>query len=371
MNVSKAKLVGCILLSGFFILLTGVKSYADGPAISGYVDTTYNYSFNNPSNGQTALRSYDAKANNFALNSAHLEFMGTLEDVTYNVQLDAGTDASVNNGTSGTANVDYVDIQEAYLAYTHPGTKLGYKVGKFATFMGIEVIEAKDNPTISRGYLFGLAEPYTHTGGVATYQAGKFDIALGAVNGFDLISDNNDQKTFIGKITGNFGDSLILTLSGASGPEQADTITGNTETFNGDANKRNTLDLTGVTKILPKVALWFQALYGDEENVATAGGSHSLSTWSGFGIQPVVTLSEKWSIGGRYEYMDDANGAKTGADNSAIYNVSITPTYKVSSNSLVRAEYRYDKSNNNLWLNDKAEFKDSTSTASLEFVVTF
>jgi hypothetical protein len=49
------------------------------------------------------------------------------------------------------------------------------------------------------GFLFNLAEPFTHVGAVATYRAGAFDAALGAVNGWDVVTDNNTGKTILGK----------------------------------------------------------------------------------------------------------------------------------------------------------------------------
>ncbi len=42
---------------------------------------------------------------------------------------------------------------------------LTLKGGKFVTLLGQKVIESPNNLNFSRGYLFGLAIPLTHTGG--------------------------------------------------------------------------------------------------------------------------------------------------------------------------------------------------------------
>jgi len=62
---------------------------------------------------------------------------------------------------------------------------LTFTAGKFVTSEGIEVIEGNQDYTVTRGFLFGLAEPYTTTGVKADYQFTKqLDLMLGVVNGW-------------------------------------------------------------------------------------------------------------------------------------------------------------------------------------------
>ena len=173
---------GVLSVLGAMLLVstTSGLSMADGPAISGYVDTQYSYSFNKPNTGLVGSRSYDAQDNTIA-NTAHIDLMGSFaEGIGYDVQLDAGRDA---NTTAGPAGSSEIVVQEAFVTYASE-SKWGFKVGKFATYQGIEVIETNGNPTISRGYLFNFAEPFTHVGGVATLTLGKLDFAAGLVNGW-------------------------------------------------------------------------------------------------------------------------------------------------------------------------------------------
>ncbi|MDO8580004.1 MAG: outer membrane beta-barrel protein, partial [Candidatus Omnitrophota bacterium] len=147
------------------------------PKISGYIDTTYNYNFNKPASQTTKLgtpgtstaginlSSYVTKANDITFNTAHLAFNGSLKDgIGYTIELDAGSDANVNTPTSGAGAADDFDLQEAYLTSPLFETGINLKVGKFVTLEGIEVIESPLNPNISRGHLFGMAEPFTHVG---------------------------------------------------------------------------------------------------------------------------------------------------------------------------------------------------------------
>ena len=155
-NVVKRLTQGGGLVLSTVLLLAG-SSFAHAPTISGHIDTTYTYNLGSPKDGFNRLRSYDDKDNTIALNSTHLAFTGSMGDAGYNIEVDAGRDAELNNGTrlaGGTpTDSNFFDVQEAYLTYKCPKTLIGLKVGKFVTPEGIEVIESKDNPTISRGYL--------------------------------------------------------------------------------------------------------------------------------------------------------------------------------------------------------------------------
>jgi hypothetical protein len=67
-------------------------------------------------------------------------------------------------------NTAWFDLQEAYISGRIPiGNGPVVKVGKFVTLLGYEVIESPNDLNYSRGYLFSLAIPLTHTGVLASY----------------------------------------------------------------------------------------------------------------------------------------------------------------------------------------------------------
>jgi hypothetical protein len=172
------------------------------PTISGFVDTTYNYNANRPMTGLNGAFSYNAQANNIALNNAHVAFAGDVGGgVRYVIEVDAGLDAAVDTGAFSlkSSPLNLFDVQEAYGVYEVG--KFGFKFGKFVTYNGIEVIESLANPTVSRGYLFGLAEPFTHVGAVIYFKiTDALDVHLGLVNGWDQVSDVNHAKTIVAKV---------------------------------------------------------------------------------------------------------------------------------------------------------------------------
>lgn len=324
----------------------------DGPEISGHIETTYNYYFGNTT--MNALRSYDSQANQILLNNVHLAFSGAPSGkVSYTAELDFGTDAGVHgllHQTGFEAGPVAADVQEAYITYAF-SDNVQFTGGKFVTFEGIEVIEGPSNPTISRGYLFGLAEAFTHVGGYFTFVASpEFDFKLGVVNGWDLLVDNNKDKTIIGRVGLDLGDPFAAGLSFSWGVEQDDP----------SDDARTSIDFTGVTNAIPGVALNFQFNYGTE----TFGDVDA--TWTGFGIQPVIALSDNIDLGARVEYFSDSDGIRSGTeieDFNAL-NITLVPTFKCDGLTF-RFEYRFDNASDEIFpVNEDLPSKTS-STISL------
>jgi len=330
-------------------IISASKAQTAGPSFSGFIDASYNY---NLGRGTTnSLRSYDARADQILLNNVHLVASGAPSNkLSYVAELDFGTDAAVH-GVLHQAGLGAgpvaVDVQEAYLTYTI-SDQFRFTGGKFVTFEGIELIEAPSNPTVSRGYLFGLAEPFTHVGGFVAYQASnEIEIKLGVINGWDLLIDNNMDKTILSRLGLNFGDPLSLGISFYTGVEQQNS-----------SNWRNSLDLTGVTKLIPGLTLNFQGNYGTETigNVDTK--------WFGVGLQPVIPLSDNIDLGLRGEYFADEEGARTGIPDLKAFNLTIAPAFKCDK-FLFRFEYRFDNSNKEIFL-ERAGLSRNSNTVSLE-----
>lgn len=360
--------VAAVAIGSAVIAGTAPTVGAESPAISGYIESTYMYDFSNPNSGVTALRSYDATANSFYLNAAHVAFTGELErGVGYTVEVDYGSDANVNNNVAGpgapAAADANVDIQEAYL--TFPVGPLSLTAGKFVTYEGIEVIEGPYNPTISRGYLFGLAEAFTHVGAKAHIGLGEtLNLGVGLVNGRDVDVDTNEGKTAIWRLGVDLGEALSFGISGSHGPANArDT------TSNADHDNLTSHDLTGTLSVIPRLPISFQVLYAEMDNAKA--GTSLVGKWSGAGIQPVLEVSEAFSVGARVEYFDDLD-----RNNFTAVNYTVSPAYRVNDAVTVRGEVRVDEVNMTggamgPFVDDKGTLEDSTTTASLSFVYLF
>jgi hypothetical protein len=338
-------------LCALFIGVLSIQSaFAEvtGPKVSGFIDTTYNQDLSSPSRSTNFGRSFDLSANTFLLNAVQLNLDGSSGANGYHIEFHFGTDqksASEHN------------IQEAYMTWSQMDGKCVITAGKFVTLEGIEVIESGANPTISRGYLFGLAEPYSHIGVKMDHKLNdKIQITLGAVNGWEIATDNNRDKTYLARVGLNWGNPLTVGIVHYIGNEET-TIT---------SGKRNSTDITGVSK-WGNLAINFQYNMGKEEDLVAVGTD---AEWSGFGIQPVYTVNDKFSVGARYESFEDTNGARGlgGAATPAkdAWNITLTPTWKLSDTTTLRAEYRMDD-----WTVTATGASEDSSTVGGEMIYTF
>ena len=341
----------------------------NGPQFTGFVDTTYNYDLNRPLSGVNKYYSFDSQANTIALNNAQLELTGAPKGdaaITYMLKINFGTDATAESSTvNGVAtNTSNMDVEEAWGWYVDPVSKMGLKVGKFVTYEGTEVIESINDPTITRGLLFSNLEPYTHTGALLTWTGSVMDYAVGVVNGWDELTASDSGKTVVGKIGVTLGDPLALTISALYGP-QASVTPGAAilEPAGYDSNKRGSIDITGLTKLIPKWQVNFQANFGWEKNApgaaaaAAAAGTpltpNAQSTWFGLGCQPVYAWNPTTNVAFRIEVLDDVDGARTGLKQE-IWSFSMAPGINITPHFLLRAEARLDVSNNNMAYTDHA-----------------
>jgi hypothetical protein len=301
--------------------------------IAGYVDAGYHIDLNKNSIYAPAVyRAYDA-AGGFQLHAAHLAVSHSFSsESSAFVSLDFGTDAAINSANYG---ANPVDVREGYLKWT-PGD-FTLQAGKFVTLNGIEVVDGPLNPTLTRGYLYWLAEPVGHTGAKVNYAfgGGTAHLGVGLVNGWDQLLDNNNQKTvlFNGDIVPSA--NFHAQISGSWGAEQP----------NDDVHHRLTVDLTGAA-VMDALTLNFQALVGTE----SMPGGAPRDTWFGIGLQPVYVM-DAFSLGARLEYFNDKHGSRlvqgTGAtalqpDKASLLNFTITPGYMVAKNLTLRAEFRID-----------------------------
>jgi hypothetical protein len=297
------------------------------PEVTGYVETGYHLNLSEPHNDvPVPLRSYDGQGGNqFMLHAAHLAVNHAFSDqVSAVVEIDAGSDAAVTEAT-GTAYA--FDLQEAYAKYASGG---GFSLiaGKFVTWEGIEVIEGPLNPTLTRGFLFGLAEPFTHVGVKAGYATDSgLDFNIGVVNGWDQWLDNNDWKTIIFRI-GYTTDTFFINGNGTIGAEQTDN----------DDDQRVSIDVTGGV-IIDSIALNFQGNFGLE----SVGGVDD--NWFGLGVQPVYS-SGPFSFGGRLEWFMNKEGSRVApavmATDVSLLNLTLTPGYTLAEHFTMRLEYRMD-----------------------------
>ena len=359
-----------------------LPSGLQGLGISGYADVSYSYNFAEADPATTANtgRTFDTESNGFTPHAFELVLEKPLSDempLGFRADLFMGDDAPVIGATGlglGTAG-DEFELQQAYITAHAPiGEGIDFKVGKFVTLLGAEVIESPANWNFSRSYMFGFSIPFTHTGVLASYPLGEWgSTTLGVVNGWDIVDDNNKAKSLIGNITLTPFESLALSLNGITGAERA-----------GDSRNKRTVISNVVTWTTPIEGLTLMANhdFGHESGLAqaTASATKGFDTaeWTGLALYAKYDISPTWYLAGRWEWFDDRDNTRTrltslGGSRPAdidFYGYTLTSQWTLYKHVLARLEYRHDKADEVVFLRDEG-LTDYQDTIAAELIYHF
>lgn len=366
-----------------------------GFKISGFVDVAYTQNFNNPSTNLNQLHIFDTNANAFMAHLAQVmlerpaEAGGSLMDrAGFRARLNFGLDSRVTrartNYQTGTSN-DEFDFQELYAEYILPvGNGLKVQFGKINTLIGYEVINSWENVNFSRSFMFGLGQAFTTTGLRFTYTfSPQVTAVFGLVNGWDDVDDNNQGKTIEYLVALTPHEKFGLSWYGSYGAEQnsrqfGDTLSGGAP-GNRSANRfANGLIIT--MKPTDKDTVVLEPYYVNETDNPMRLANPNLpanARWNGVAGYLIHDFTDQWSFRFRGEIFEDAGGSRTcqgtlnnaGGTNTCFATTNnipgavlplvpiaqtlweVTPTlqFKPVPSLITRVEFRYDKSDQNVF----------------------
>ena len=413
----------CALVS----LLGSNTVFAQGPAadaettwktlgfkFSGAAEASYTQNFNNPNTNLNQLRIFDTQANSFVPQVAQfmVERPATAGSATDRI----GFRARVNFGAQSRfsrARTNYqpgadnseLDVHELYAEYIAPiGNGLKIQVGKINTLIGLEVINSWENPNFSRSFTFGLAQAFTETGIRFTYPFSSWaTAAVGLVNGWDNIEDNNRGKTVTWNLALTPHQMFGATFYGSYGSEQSNgnAAFGNAATgvcVNGTLGcdpdaKRTVVGALITIKPTANDTLIIEPYYGNEANasgIRSAAGQSPNARWNAILAYYTHDFNDQtqphaFSMRVRGELFEDAGGARTcvGGNNfnggsnvcaggpggftaggtgggfntqtggglvQTLQSYTFTLQYKPAPSLMTRAEFRHDISNKDAFL---------------------
>ena len=190
-----------------------VETAQKGIKLSGYVDAGYSYNFTGSANSETYSRfgSDTAQQGDFNLYAVKIALEKALTSENkaqagFRTDIMIGEDANylINRNTYSQANntdqnSNALFLEQAYVAIRAPvGNGWDFKVGKFVSILGYEVIERPANMNVTYGLLWQQF-PLYYTGVLSSYRFDDYiDAKLGVVNG-----SNTDNNTSTGN--SNYG----------------------------------------------------------------------------------------------------------------------------------------------------------------------
>lgn len=328
--------------------------------INGLLSAGYNYNFNEPHTRAINLRPFNDTHESINLELAQLVFhkdASQVGEAGFRLDMNFGYTVPKAIHATGASSSDDFDIRQAYISYVAPlGSGLKVDFGKFVTDHGLEVIEGYEdwNLNYSRSFLFYFGIPFTHTGLRATYAVnGMLTLSGAVVNGWDNVKDNNTSKSahIFAMLTPSEGTTVSLKYM--VGAEQSASNNNLRHLFNLNASKQ-----------IGDLTLKADYVYGTEEGVA--GGD---ATWTGLAGYARYAVNEKFAVNARAEFFSDDDGARTTMAQD-LWEVTVTPEYVVNPSLIIRAEYRHDESNKEVFDKDGA-LSDTQDTLGLNAIYHF
>ena len=372
-----------------------VETAQKGIKLSGYVDAGYSYNFTGSGNqsqvngrfgSDTAQRGdFNLYAVKIALekaltseNKAQAGFRTDImlgEDASYFINRTAGQLSNTNN------NSNSLFLEQAYVEIRAPvGNGWDFKVGKFVSILGYEVMERPANMNTTFGLLFNVM-PLYYTGVLSSYKFDDYlDAKLGVVNGSN--SDNNTTTN----PNGSDGVALLAALNvtapggNANWSNNFQYSTGNDNNTSVSSTQNSNFTSSAVTANVsaytviyntwgnwaPKFAndkllLAFNALLGNTSGSGSAGGvtgdTNINSCWYGAGAYAKYQFNDWFSLCSRGEYLGSNNSYAFGNQGQTstswnhvtgnnLWEYTLTAGFNVIDNLLIRAEYRMDWGSN-------------------------
>jgi len=381
-----------------------VETAQKGIKLSGYVDAGYSYNFTGSvSNGQVNSRFADDSTqqgdfNLYAVKIA-LEKALTSENraqAGFRADVMIGEDAQmlinrgqpsnagsgVNSNYNGQGNSNALFLEQAYVNLRAPvGNGWDFKVGKFVTILGYEVIERPANMNITYGQLWQNAFPLTYVGVLSSYRFDDYlDAKLGVVNG-----SNTDNNT---TVNGDSDGAAVLAALNVTAPGgnanwsnnfQYSTALENNTSYQNSGQPTSSAPVnnfaspaSGYAVVYNSWGNWAPKFANDKLLLAfdSALGNASWSsvqninvntTWYGAAVYAKYQFNDWFSLASRADYLGSNNAGKFGtqggittssaansfADSGHVtgnnyWSYTLTSAFNVIDNLLIRAEYRLD-----------------------------
>ncbi|MDJ0866680.1 MAG: outer membrane beta-barrel protein [Myxococcota bacterium] len=405
---------------------SGLASFVNSVTLNGWVASSYFYNFNNPdgkaqggANSGTSepgakledgpggiVYPFHPDANSFSLDQVWFEIEKLANEegrAGFRFDIAYGKTAGILSGNSGGSrggagtssggdlfSGNDFTVYQGYVQYLAPvGNGIDFKFGKFQTLIGAEVAGTVYNWNITRGNVYNLFQPFTHTGITAGYDFNEnISFTIGAVNetrSFPAADvDFNKDKAVIGNLAFS-GDTWSVALSGTHGEGDSGKGVGASACGSGGcAGDRETIvDVLLSWDPTEDLSLYVDYTYINTDDVPwSVGGQSGDKDVKGHGVSVAgrYSITDRTGIALRGEYLELDNffgNGKGGGfeDDLELWGITATVDHLLTNNLMIRSEVRYDNGDDgrgdNLFINDDDFREDDQWTVGVEAVYNF
>lgn len=329
-----------------FLLAQDSTKTSPAPSITGSVDGYYRYNFNDPQGGSNNYTSFTNSQSSFELGMASLRADHSFGKASGTIDLGFGRRAE----EFSYANPDHSSlfaIKQAYVSFA-VSDKFKLTLGKWATHIGYELVDAYLNRNYSMDYMFSYG-PFSHTGIKADIGLGGTSaLMLGIANPSDNVTTASKTKYIIGQFsTGTSNGKLkgYLNYQGANW---------------GSGGKVNQFDLVVTGAVSDKFNVGYNGTVFSVKPKDT-----SSSSWWGSALYLNFDPTAKTGITLRGEYFDNKKGLLAiGNAPSSIFDLTLSLNLKVG-NLTVIPELRLDNSSEEIFTKGDGSGTKSTLTGIL------
>ncbi|MDQ6813088.1 MAG: porin, partial [Bacteroidota bacterium] len=323
---------------------------------SASVDGYYRYNFQEPKAAPfNNYTSFTNSQNSFELGMASIKAEHTIGKVGFVADLGFGRRAEeFSYNDSRTMQV----VKQAYVTYA-PSSHVKFTMGKWATHIGYELLDASANRNYSMSYMFTNG-PFFHTGLRSDFTFGKSGFMIGVANPTDYTTTTSTTKTLIAQFsTGTKDDKLkaYLNYQGYFGAKSSIP----------NASKLNQLDLVVTGTVSPKFSI---AYNGTIEIVKDLEAKQSKKWWGSalyLNYDPTSTFGLTW----RNEYFGDQKyGLKTVGGGANIFASTLSANFRID-NFRIIPEFRVDNASKNIFTKSDGTVAKGTESFILAAVYSF
>lgn len=271
---------------------------------------------------------------------------------------------------------------------------LTVRLGHYETRFGVESLPAVENFFYSHSYAMTYAQPLLATGLDAEYKLTDcWSLRAGFNRGWSMFEDNNEALTFLGGVRWTSDDCrthVAFTLS--TGAEDPFIAPGEVNPGQpGGQNNRFAYNLAVSQQLGQRWRYVLEHNLGYEDNAALGPQlNRQDAQWYGLNQYLFYTLNQHWSLGARFEWLRDDDGARVRGASLFVpdriwhggpgfagdfYELSLGANWRPSANVLLRPEVRWDWYDGNTDLSGRLPFDDGAHSnqflAALDLVWTY